>query len=155
MPKNLFLPGILMMTAEDVSGKKIRYTYDSEGKLIKLTYPTTRDGVQGLTYEYNSNGWLMKIAAIIKAGENNTAKTVRSYTYDSFDRVKEMVYTDFEHPDTVMESFAYEYDKNSNITKKKEMNHYPSKDQEKINETKMKHKIEKISSNKSKFFRME
>ena len=152
-------------TAEEVSAKKIRYTYDSEGKLIKVTYPTIRDGVQGLTYEYNNNGWLMKIVASVKAGESNTDKTVRSYTYDSygkvkeikdyrnilssgdkairktytydsFDRVKEMVYTDLEHPETVMESFAYEYDKNSNITKKKEMNNYPSKDQEKINETK-------------------
>lgn len=29
-----------------------------------------------------------------------------------------MVYTDLEHPDTVMESYTYEYDKDSNITKK-------------------------------------
>ena len=45
----------------------------------------------------------------------NLDKIKKTYTYDSFDRVAKMVYTDLEHPETVMESYAYSYDKNSNI----------------------------------------
>ena len=152
-------------TAEEISAKKIRYVYDSEGKLTKVAYPTIKDGVQGLTYEYNENGWLIKVEANVKTGESSTEKTIRSYsydsfgkvkeikdyrnilsagdkavrkiyTYDSFDRVKEMIYTDLEHPDTVMESYTYEYDKNSNITKKTEVNNYPPEGEKKIDESK-------------------
>lgn len=47
-----------------------------------------------------------------------------------------MVYTDLEHPDTVMESYTYEYDKNSNITKKTEANNYPPQGEKKIDESK-------------------
>ena len=47
-----------------------------------------------------------------------------------------MVYTDLEHPETVMESYAYSYDKNSNIVEKTQVNNYPQKDEEKVNETK-------------------
>ena len=152
-------------TAEEISAKKIRYVYDSEGKLTKVAYPTIKDGVQGLTYEYNENGWLIKVEANVKTGESSTEKTIRSYsydsfgkvkeikdyrnilsagdkavrkiyTYDSFDRVKEMIYTDLEHPDTVMESYTYEYDKNSYITKKTEVNNYPPEGEKKIDESK-------------------
>jgi RHS repeat-associated protein len=55
---------------------------------------------------------------------------------DAYDRVKEMVYTDLEHPEKVMESYNYSYDKNSNMTKKTQVNNYPDKDTDKINETK-------------------
>lgn len=47
-----------------------------------------------------------------------------------------MVYTDLEHPDKVMESYTYEYDKNSNITKKTEVNNYPLEGEKKIDESK-------------------
>lgn len=152
-------------TTEEISTKKIRYVYDSEGKLTDVAYPTTKGGVQGLSYEYNETGWLTKVEADVKSGESSTGKTARSYsydsygkvkeikdyrnilsagdkavrktyTYDSFDRLKEMVYTDLEHPDTVMESYTYEYDKNSNITKKTEVNNYPLEGEKRINESK-------------------
>ncbi|MGI6501485.1 MAG: DNRLRE domain-containing protein [Anaerostipes sp.] len=149
----------------EISAASIHYTYDGEGKLIKVAYPTKKNGVQGLIYQYNSDGWLIKILATVVSGSTQKEQTLRTYsydsygkvseikdycdilgtgqkavkktyTYDAFDRVKEMVYTDLEHPDTVMESYSYSYDKNSNITKKTQINNYPSKTEEKVNETK-------------------
>ena len=59
----------------------------------------------------------------------------KDYTYDSLDRVKEMTYTDLE-TGKVMESYCYNYDKNSNITEKTEVNNYPKEEKDKVNETK-------------------
>ena len=151
-------------TADEIKAHQIRYHYDSDGKLTKVTYPTTKNGVQALAYEYDQNGWLTKIKGEIQSGDGSTEKTVRSYTYDSYgkvkeikdyrdllnssdqavkkaytydslDRVKEMTYTDLE-TGKVMESYRYSYDKNSNITEKTEVNNYPKEDTDKVNETK-------------------
>ena len=88
-----------------------------------------------MSYEYDQNGWLTKIKGEIQSGNGSTEKTVRSYTYDSLDRVKEMTYTDLE-TGKVMESYQYSYDKNSNITEKTEANNYPKEEKDKVNETK-------------------
>ena len=151
-------------TADEIKAHQIRYYYDSDGKLTKVTYPTTKNGVQALAYEYDQNGWLTKIKGEVQSGDGSTEKTVRSYTYDSYgkvkeikdyrdllnssdqavkkvytydslDRVKEMTYTDLE-TGKVMESYQYSYDKNSNITEKTQVNNYPKEDSDKVNETK-------------------
>ena len=151
-------------TADEIKAHQIRYHYDSDGKLTKVTYPTTKNGVHALAYEYDQNGWLTKIKGEVQSGDGSTEKTVRSYTYDSYgkvkeikdyrdllnssdqevkkvytydslDRVKEMTYTDLE-TGKVMESYRYSYDKNSNITEKTEVNNYPKEDTDKVNETK-------------------
>ena len=151
-------------TADEIKEHQIRYHYDSDGKLTKVTYPTTKNGVQALAYEYDQNGWLTKIKGEVQSADTSTEKTVRSYTYDSYgkvkeikdyrdllnssdqavkkaytydslDRVKEMTYTDLE-TGKVMESYRYSYDKNSNITEKTEVNNYPKEDTDKVNETK-------------------
>ena len=151
-------------TADEIKAHQIRYHYDSDGKLTKVTYPTTKNGVHALAYEYDQNGWLTKIKGEIQSGDGSTEKTVRSYTYDSYgkvkeikdyrdllnssdqavkkvytydslDRVKEMTYTDLE-TGKVMESYRYSYDKNSNITEKTEVNNYPKEEKDKVNETK-------------------
>ena len=151
-------------TANEIKAHQIRYHYDSDGKLTKVTYPTTKNGVHALSYEYDQSGWLTKIKGEIQSGDGSTEKTVRSYTYDSYgkvkeikdyrdllnssdqavkkaytydslDRVKEMTYTDLE-TGKVMESYRYSYDKNSNITEKTEVNNYPKEDTDKVNETK-------------------
>ena len=114
---------------------------------------------------YDANGWLQTVKAERTSSTNITEKTLRSYaydsygkirqmkdcqnplengdktiqriyTYDSFDRVKTMVYTDLSDSEKVLESYAYEYDKNSNIVKKTEKNDAPSKQEEKIHQTK-------------------
>lgn len=77
-------------TAEEISTKKIRYVYDSEGKLTDVAYPTTKGGVEGLSYEYNETGWLTKVEADVKSGESSTGKTARSYSYDFYGKVKEI-----------------------------------------------------------------
>ena len=152
-------------TADEIKSHAIKYTYDAEGKLTKVTYPTKKDGVRSLSYHYTSDGWLSVIKADVYKGSDVKEATVRTYaydsygkvteikdyrnllsdgdkavkktyTYDSFDRVAKMVYTDLEHPETVMESYAYSYDKNSNIVEKTQVNNYPQKDEEKVNETK-------------------
>ena len=151
-------------TADEIKAHQIRYHYDSDGKLTKVTYPTTKNGVHALAYEYDQNGWLTKIKGEVQSGDGSTEKTVRSYTYDSYgkvkeikdyrdllnssdqavkkvytydslDRVKEMAYTDLE-TGKVMESYCYSYDKNSNITEKTEVNNYPKEEKDKVNETK-------------------
>ena len=152
-------------TADEIKAHQIRYHYDSDGKLTKVTYPTTKNGVQALAYEYDQNGWLTKIKGEVQSGDGSTEKTVRSYTYDSYgkvkeikdyrdllnssdqavkkvytydslDRVKEMTYTDLE-TGKVMESYQYSYDKSSNITEKTQVNNYPREDADKVNETKV------------------
>ena len=152
-------------TADEIKEHQIRYHYDSDGKLTKVTYPTTKNGVQALAYEYDQNGWLTKIKGEVQSADTSTEKTVRSYTYDSYgkvkeikdyrdllnssdqavkkvytydslDRVKEMTYTDLE-TGKVMESYQYSYDKSSNITEKTQVNNYPKEDADKVNETKV------------------
>ena len=152
------------LTADEIKAHQIRYHYDSDGKLTKVTYPTTKNGVQALAYEYDQNGWLTKIKGEVQSADTSTEKTIRSYTYDSYgkvkeikdyrdllnsseqavkkaytydslDRVREMTYTDLE-TGKVMESYRYSYDKNSNITEKTEVNNYPKEEKDKVNETK-------------------
>ena len=151
-------------TADDIKAHQIRYTYNEDGNLSKVSYPTTKDGIQSLSYIYDENGWLQEIKGELHSKGQTTEKVLRSYsydaygkvkeikdyrnrlkngaqavqkiyTYDSFDRVKEMIYTDLE-TGKVMESYQYSYDKNSNITKKTQVNNYPKEDADKVNETK-------------------
>ena len=151
-------------TADDIKAHQIRYTYNEDGNLSKVSYPTTKDGIQSLSYIYDENGWLQEIKGELHSKGRTTEKVLRSYTYDaygkvkeikdhrnllnnsdqavqkvytydSFDRVKEMIYTDLE-TGKVMESYQYSYDKNSNITEKTQVNNYPKEDSDKVNETK-------------------
>nr|WP_306796950.1 RHS repeat-associated core domain-containing protein [Anaerostipes hadrus] len=151
-------------TADDIKAHQIRYTYNEDGNLSKVSYPTTKDGIQSLSYIYDENGWLQEIKGELYSKGQTTEKVLRSYTYDaygkvkeikdyrnllkdsdqavqkvytydSFDRVKEMIYTDLE-TGKVMESYRYSYDKNSNITEKTEVNNYPKEEKDKVNETK-------------------
>ena len=130
----------------------------------QVSYPTTKDGIQSLSYIYDENGWLQEIKGELHSKGQTTEKVLRSYTYDaygkvkeikdhrnllnnsdqavqkvytydSFDRVKEMTYTDLE-TGKVMESYQYSYDKNSNIIEKVAINNYPKEDSDKVNETK-------------------
>ena len=152
-------------TADDIKAHQIRYTYNENGNLSKVSYPTTKDGIQSLSYIYDENGWLQEIKGELHSKGQTTEKVLRSYTYDAygkvkeikdyrnllkdsdqavqkvyiydnFDRVKEMIYTDLE-TGKVMESYQYSYDKNSNITKKTQVNNYPKEDADKVNETKV------------------
>ena len=63
-------------TADEIKAHQIRYHYDSDGKLTKVTYPTTKNGVQALAYEYDQNGWLTKIKGEVQSGDGSTEMTV-------------------------------------------------------------------------------
>ena len=145
-----------------INKNKINYSYNSNDKVTDINYIDSDDEVKGLKFEYNDDGWLMKIKAKIKRnfliGEANyrdytydshgKVKTIKeyrnldkdyvlkAYEYDAFDRVTSMKYADSSNLDKVMESYSYTYDKNNNILSKTAVNNYPSKDSDKINETK-------------------
>ena len=67
-------------TADEIKAHQIRYHYDSDGKLTKVTYPTTKNGVHALSYEYDQNGRLTKTVTTDHKNDDKT-KTV-TYTYD-------------------------------------------------------------------------
>ena len=129
-------------TKTDGNGDQISYAYDDQnrvteitqgGQKTKVSYLTTKDGIQSLSYIYDENGWLQEIKGELHSKGQTTEKVLRSYTYDtygkvkeikdyrnllkdsdqvvqkvytydSFDRVKEMTYTDLE-TGKVMESY--------------------------------------------------
>ena len=122
-------------TADDIKAHQIRYTYNEDGNLSKVSYPTTKDGIQSLSYTYDAYGKVKEIKDHRNLLNNSDQAVQKVYTYDSFDRVKEMTYTDLE-TGKVMESYQYSYDKNSNIIEKIAVNNYPKEDPDKVNETK-------------------
>lgn len=126
----------------------------------------TDGGVAGLEYTYDENRWLKSVKAVMKGSEskptvreyaydaqgkvseikeypgfadgasgNGAENTciIKTYSYDSLDRVVSMTY---KKGSEVLESYAYKYDKNSNITEKTEINNTPKTENDKVNVTK-------------------
>ena len=77
-------------TADDIKAHQIRYTYNENGNLSKVSYPTTKDGIQSLSYIYDENGWLQEIEGELHSKGQTTEKVLRSYTYDVYGKVKEI-----------------------------------------------------------------
>lgn len=133
------------------SAQSIEYSYDAEGRVISKTYPSGT-GLGTVDYVYDEKGLLTSIT--------NDDGTVRSYVYDSFDRISsiksydepgsadyiETVYTydsqsrvsSMQHKDgsSILESFTYTYDKENNILSTTHVNNLPE-DGKKINETRV------------------
>ena len=134
---------------ETLDKHKVSYTYDKDGLVTDIDYAFAQDGITGLRYHYDTNKWLTSISA--KGGLLD--KTLREYTYDDFGRVSQMVdhygfadggngtitrnytydplgrvtamtYTDSKDGDQAKETYAYTYDKNSNITEEKIVSRY-------------------------------
>ena len=75
-------------TADEIKAHQIRYHYDSDGKLTKVTYPTTKNGVHALSYEYDQNGRLTKTVTTDHKNDDKTKTVI--YTYDKVgNRTKE------------------------------------------------------------------
>ena len=107
-------------TADEIKAHQIRYHYDSDGKLTKVTYPTTKNGVHALSYEYDQNGWLTKIKGEVQSADTSTEKTVRSYTYDSYGKVKEIKdYRDLLNSSDQAVKKDYTYDSYSKVNETK------------------------------------
>ena len=77
-------------TAKEITTSQITYSYDNDGNIKKVIYPTTKDGICALSYVYDQNGWLTQIKGDVRSGSSKTEKTVRSYTYDAYGKVKEI-----------------------------------------------------------------
>ena len=135
----------------DGNGDQISYAYDDQnrvteitqgGQKTKVSYQVNSDG-STTTSVTDANGHVKQETASASGSVTTTSdlgdgseSITTKYTYDSFDRVKEMIYTDLE-TGKVMESYQYSYDKNSNITEKTQVNNYPKEDADKVNETKV------------------
>nr|WP_294688476.1 RHS repeat-associated core domain-containing protein [uncultured Anaerostipes sp.] len=118
-------------TADEIKAHQIRYHYDSDGKLTKVTYPTTKNRVHALSYEYDQNGRLTKtvttdhknddkIKTVIytydKAGnrtKEDDGTTQTAYTYNGLDQLQTATK---EKGTAVDEVRQYSYDANGNQT---------------------------------------
>lgn len=135
---------------------KSTYVYDIDDKLIKILYPkSVNDQLKGITFEYNSFKWLIGISGIIKQNgieyirkirgyeyyNDSKLKTIKdyrgflkgtaeyiqkTYEYDTFDRVKKMLYSDSSDLNTILEQYEYSYDKNDNILTERIISNYAS-----------------------------
>jgi RHS repeat-associated protein len=144
--------GPAVPTAAQIQAAQVKYTYDIDDNLIRIDYPPAQSNkVKGLTYSYNANKWLTGIRAITASGEKKlrdysydslgkvkeikdyrdfmddyTAYTVRKHTYDAYERPIKIEYSDSSNPGTVLESYTYAFDRNSNIVSEKIKNNYPA-----------------------------
>ncbi len=146
------------VTAENVSyngGTAVTtsYGYDSEGRLSSVTYPG-ESGLGTVTYSYDNFGNLTSV--------KNGDQTAEEYSYDAayrissvkqyltpggssyilqtngygdHGRLESIAYTK-DGTTNLLESYAYEYDKNGNITERTRVNNLPAADADKISETK-------------------
>ena len=115
----------------------------------------------GLAFVYQEDGRLTDILAVMDSGSRNKLRSYvytpdgkvttmfdyrsfasgstsdyirRDYQYDRLGRVTEMVYRDSSHPDKPKETYAYTYDKNSNILTEAIYNSYSLNIEERVNE---------------------
>ncbi len=135
---------------EEIKAHKIHFSYDAEDKVTAVTYALSETGaVESLHFAYDSNRWLKSVHAKLKGEEEKKAVRTyeydklgkvavikeypdfaagsdtciaKTYTYNEQDLVSSMVY---KKGDTLLEEYAYEYDKNGNIIKKEEKNLTP------------------------------
>ena len=74
-------------TDNQIDMNKLTYSYDAEDRLHTISYPVDK-GVKQLSYEYNEQGWLKKIYALVKNGVGEKTVLLRSYSYDKLGKVK-------------------------------------------------------------------
>lgn len=71
-----------------INKNKISYSYDINDKVTDINYADSNDEVKGLKFEYNSDGWLMKIKAKVKRTFILGEADYREYAYDTHGKVK-------------------------------------------------------------------
>ena len=90
LPETLRKSVRVLSQRQMISRHIIQYTYNEDGNLSKVSYPTTKDGIQSLSYIYDENGWLQEIEGELHSKGQTTEKVLRSYTYDAYGKVKEI-----------------------------------------------------------------
>lgn len=136
-----------------IQNNLLTFTYDANDNLTAINYPDTGSEVIGITFQYNpKTQWLEYVYARTKnlgekrlvrsytyTSDNKVASmtdyrgftgedsgyTMRTYTYDSFDRPIKIEYYDSSDLENPKESYTYEFDQNNNITKETLKNEYP------------------------------
>ncbi|MCR5736444.1 MAG: DUF6531 domain-containing protein [Eubacterium sp.] len=130
---------------------KLKYVYNVDDNIEKIYYPNnSNDELKGIKFNYNKDKWIVSIDALFSGDESakireyvyhndGKVKTIkdyknfldkkeeyiyREYTYDVFDRVTSMKYSNSNDLDNILETYNYSYDKNSNITRKREVFNY-------------------------------
>ena len=122
---------------------------DTEGNLDEIIFNNNKD-ITALKYSYNTYKWLTMIEAVRSDGTlvpireytydkngkvqtykdytdilNSAGKYIqKQYTYNVLDRVSTMEYFKSTNLSSAVESYAYTYDKNNNITSEMLSYHY-------------------------------
>lgn len=130
------------------------YAYDSEGRLVKTTYPdgsgledvtytydvqgnlltVSHDGSLVCEYSYDGLGQLVSMKEYKEPGASSSGYILRTYAYDSHGRCISIKYLDNGSEESILESFAYTYDKDNQILTCTHVNNLPE-DGSAINET--------------------
>lgn len=130
---------------------KLKYVYNIDDNIEKVYYPNnSSDKLKGIRFNYNKDKWIVSIDALFSSDETakireysyfndgkvklikdyknflnkKTDYIARNYTYDVFDRVVSMKYSNSNDLGNILECYSYRYDKNSNITSKREVFNY-------------------------------
>lgn len=120
--------------------KGLEYVYNADKWLTEIKVVLADEMTVTLReYSYNTQGDVSEIKDYRVLSEDGTIVedpeyTICSYTYDAYLRPVSMSYTDSDAPETVKESYTYEYDKNSQIVKETFFNNYPTEAEDKQNE---------------------
>lgn len=133
-------------TKEQINQAKIEYTYDLSDNLTSVSYNNNQN-IKSLDYTYDIYARVTCIKAILADGtekvlreysyeKDGEIKAIKEYTdvlgesdnyilcsyeYDQFDRIRKITYT-VGNTSKVIESYSYQYDKNSNIVKENIVN---------------------------------
>lgn len=154
------LDGPATPTDSQIAAAKITYNYDFDDNITEITYPDHGNGIRKVKFEYNEFKWPTRVLADTESKTNLTVREynynndgklksvtdyrgiltgeegyiLKEYGYDSFERVTGIAIKDSSDLETVRESYAYSYDKNSNILTERIINNYPSQASEKTDE---------------------
>lgn len=135
------LTGVTYPSKNQWNVKGLAYEYDKENKWLRTISVVLDDDTTATlrAYSYNNYGNVSEIKDYRVLSEDGTVVenpeyTTCTYTYDAYLRPVSMTYKDSSEPSVVKESYAYEYDKNSNIIKETLFNNYPTATEDKQNE---------------------
>ncbi len=155
--------GSAIPTQDQLADVTVTYTYDIDGNVTSAAYPESAgSSIRKLTYTYNTDKWLTQIHAVTADGTSHllreytyntngqltaikddrnilsesstgTDHTICSFTYDRFERVIKIAYTEGDSSEE-KESYEYTYDKNNNILTETIVNHYPASEEDWVEE---------------------
>ncbi len=114
--------------SETKAPRGLVYSYDGKGRLDKISAILKTNNVSSeeilREYEYDQWNEIAEIKDHHKFASGSSEYISKSYDYDKFGRTKAIKYSLSTAPNDILESYSYDYDKNSNITKEKHTTGY-------------------------------